>query len=90
MTLPKLLLTIILCCISLTSKAEYHRSQKAKAVFRNSQPCPSTQKSKGSCPGYIIDHIKALACGGSDSPDNMQWQTKEAAKAKDKWERKGC
>jgi len=47
-------------------------------------------RSKGSCPGDIIDHVKALACGGADHPSNMQWQTKSAAKAKDKWERKGC
>jgi hypothetical protein len=38
----------------------------------------------------VIDHINPLACGGPDSPSNMQWQTKEAAKAKDKWERAGC
>ena len=90
MTLPKLLLTIILCCISLSSQAEYHRSQKAKTIFKYSHPCPSTGRTKGSCPGYIIDHVKALACGGSDSPDNMQWQTKEEANSKGKWERKGC
>jgi hypothetical protein len=38
----------------------------------------------------VIDHIKPLACGGADDPSNMQWQTREEAKAKDKWERKGC
>jgi len=37
-------------------------------------------------PGYIIDHIKPLKKGGCDCPSNMQWQTKAAAKAKDKWE----
>jgi hypothetical protein len=36
--------------------------------------------------GYVVDHIKPLKRGGSDSPSNMQWQTKAAAKAKDKWE----
>ena len=36
--------------------------------------------------GYVIDHIKPLKEGGCDCPSNMQWQTKEAAKAKDKWE----
>lgn len=39
-------------------------------------------------PGYVIDHITPLSKGGVDSPSNMQWQTKEQAKAKDKWERK--
>jgi hypothetical protein len=32
--------------------------------------------------------VKPLANGGADDPSNMQWQTKEAAKEKDKWERK--
>src|SRR5262249_3118280 len=24
-------------------------------------------------PGYVIDHIVPLACGGADAPGNMQW-----------------
>jgi len=47
---------------------------------------PATGKSTGRCSGYVVDHIQALKHGGSDSPDNMQWQTKEAAKEKDRWE----
>jgi hypothetical protein len=38
----------------------------------------------------VIDHIEPLACGGADSPANMQWQTIAEAKKKDKWERQGC
>lgn len=41
-------------------------------------------------PGYVVDHIIPLACGGADSVKNMQWQTRAAAKEKDKWERKLC
>jgi hypothetical protein len=37
-------------------------------------------------PGYVVDHTTLLKRGGSDTPTNMQWQTKEAAKAKDKVE----
>ena len=70
--------------------AESNRSEKPRASFKYHNPCPATGKNKGSCPNYIIDHIKPLACGGEDSPENMQWQTKEEAKAKDKWERNGC
>jgi hypothetical protein len=34
----------------------------------------------------VIDHIRPLRKGGADLPDNMQWQTVEAAKAKDRVE----
>jgi hypothetical protein len=33
-----------------------------------------------------VDHIVPLIRGGADKPENMQWQTAEAAKAKDKIE----
>ena len=36
--------------------------------------------------GYVIDHIIPLKRGGCDCPSNMQWQTKEEARRKDKWE----
>jgi len=62
----------------------------AKNSFKHQQPCPSTGRTAGPCPGYVIDHKIALACGGADAPDNMQWQTVAAGKAKDKVERKGC
>jgi len=38
----------------------------------------------------VIDHIRALACGGEDAPRNMQWQTREEAKEKDRTERQDC
>ena len=66
------------------------RSPAAKHAFIRAHPCPSTGRRSGACPGYIIDHVKPLACGGADSPGNMQWQTVYAAKQKDKWERRGC
>jgi hypothetical protein len=62
------------------------RSTRAKDDFQKSHPCPATGKTAGSCPGYIIDHVKPLKRGGDDSPGNMQWQTKKAAKLKDKTE----
>ena len=41
-------------------------------------------------PGCVIDHIIPLACGGSDTPANMQWQTIAEGKAKDRTERANC
>ena len=86
----KFIFLLLLALITNDVNAEYHRSQKAKTIFKYSHPCPATNRNKGSCPGYIIDHIKPLACGGADEPNNMQWQTKAEATAKDKCERKGC
>jgi len=37
--------------------------------------------------GYVIDHIVPLECGGADVPSNMQWQTVQEAKIKDRTER---
>jgi hypothetical protein len=62
------------------------RSRAAKSAFEHQNPCPSTGKNSGACRGYIVDHKRALECGGADSPSNMQWQTVAAAKAKDKTE----
>ena len=65
---------------------EYARSPQAKREFKMANPCPSTGRSSGACPGYVIDHVTPLKRGGSDAPANMQWQTVEAAKLKDRWE----
>ena len=61
-----------------------HRNYKAKVEFKQQHPCPANRATKGRCEGYIIDHIIPLACGGADSPENMQWQSQEESKAKDK------
>lgn len=65
------------------------RSYSAKAEFARRVACPATNKHTVSCKGYVIDHKKALDCGGKDQWQNMQWQTVAAAKAKDKIERDG-
>jgi len=70
--------------------ARIKRSQSAKIEFKYQHPCPDNGARKGPCKGYVIDHIKPLACGGPDRPSNMQWQKIAKGKAKDKWERKGC
>jgi hypothetical protein len=63
------------------------RSSAAKHAFERQHPCPSTGRTSGRCPGYVVDHVKALECGGADTPSNMQWQTIAEGKAKDKTER---
>jgi hypothetical protein len=66
------------------SKGRILRGGAARDAFKRETGFPKGR------PGYVIDHIIPLACGGQDSTANMQWQTVEAAKAKDKTERKGC
>ena len=56
----------------------------AKQVFERQTGYPNGWK------GHVVDHIVRLACGGADDPSNMQRQTVEEAKVKDKVERKGC
>ena len=63
-----------------------HRDRNQVHHFRAAHPCPATGRTRGACPGYVIDHVRALCAGGADSPGNMQWQTVLDAKSKDKWE----
>jgi hypothetical protein len=72
------------------AEAKQQRSYHSIKQFKLDNPCPANGRYKGRCERYVIDHVKALACGGLDTPKNMQWQTLEEAKQKDKWERIGC
>jgi hypothetical protein len=66
------------------SRGRFVRSAEAKRQFMHTSGYPHGR------PGYVVDHIYPLACGGADAPSNMQWQTTADAKAKDKVERHGC
>lgn len=56
------------------------RSASAKRDFMRMTGYPKGR------PGYVVDHVIPLKRGGPDTPANMQWQTVEEAKAKDKRE----
>jgi hypothetical protein len=62
------------------------RDPHAKEAFRRTHPCPATGKTYGACPGWVVDHVRALKHGGTDDPSNMAWQTRATAREKDKWE----
>lgn len=62
-----------------------HRDRAAVRAFKHHQPCPYTKVE-----GCIVDHIVPLCAGGADRAANMQWQTRSAAKAKDRDERRLC
>lgn len=76
-----------------TDAGKTERSAVVLAAFREKYPCPATGKSNGSCPGWAIDHVIPLACGGVDAVYNLQWlpNTIKSAKgldSKDHFERK--
>ena len=58
------------------------RSWSARSAFASQSPCPVTGRATGRCPGYEVDHIVPLACGGADASSNMQWLTREANRRK--------
>ena len=62
------------------------RDPAQRRAFERTHSCPSTGRTSGACPGYVVDHVMPLKRGGADRPSNMQWQTVEAAKAKDRVE----
>lgn len=69
------------------------RSSKVIAAFRKQWACPETKKFTGACPGWAIDHVIPLACGGRDAVWNMQWLPTQAKSAqgafsKDHFERR--
>jgi hypothetical protein len=70
--------------VARNAKGRIARSEAARHAFEVQTGYPHGRK------GYVVDHVRALACGGADAPSNMQWQTIEAAKAKDRVERVGC
>jgi hypothetical protein len=86
--IPVLLAVCVVLPVSASAKQP--RLASVKRDFQLTHPCPSTGRTSGACPGFVKDHVNPLACGGPDAVSNIQWQTKADAKAKDKWETKGC
>src|SRR2546425_505213 len=60
------------------------RSRAAKDDFMRRSGYPRGR------PGYVVDHVVPLCAGGADAASNMQWQTVEAARVKDRQERTQC
>jgi hypothetical protein len=69
-----------------SSASHSKRDPAERRAFQRNHPCPSTGRTSGACPGYVVDHVTALKRGGADRPSNMQWQSVEDAKAKDRVE----
>jgi hypothetical protein len=64
-------------CLNCVRDLSGHISRNPGPVraFRALKPCPATKSVKGACAGFVVDYVKPLNRGGSDTPDNMQWRT---------------
>ena len=67
------------------------RSSIVITAFKKIHPCPSTGLSTGACPGWAVDHILPLKCGGCDSVSNMAYmplvlKSGPGTLPKDRWE----
>ena len=77
-----------------TIRQKEERKQATVLQFKRAYPCPGEQnayqRAHLQCPGYVVDHIIPLCACGRDHIENLQWQTKADAAAKDVLERQQC
>ena len=78
-----MVLATLLVLVPAQAWAKSQRDTHQRTVFMKNNPCPSTGKFRGTCPGYVVDHIKPLSAGGPDRPSNMQWLTVADSRGKD-------
>jgi len=69
-----------------TAAGKIKRSEAVRNHFKLAHPCPSTKARRGPCPGWYIDHVVPLVCGGIDEIANLQWLPEDMWKAKSRWE----
>ena len=84
----RLLLVVTVLAAGVAAGGE-RRSAAARAEFLRLKPCPVAAAGRR-CPGYVVDHVVPLCLGGLDVPANMQWQTVEEGREKDKAEHAMC
>lgn len=80
----------ILALSLLLALPSFARDPSQVRAFKRHHPCPSTGRTSGACPGYVIDHIDPICNHGPDTPANMQWQERQASYKKDAEERRLC
>lgn len=81
---------LLAICSFLAPFESWARDRIKRTEFVREHPCPSTGKTHGACPGWVVDHVIPLCAGGADDPNNMQWQEKKESLEKDKDERREC
>lgn len=83
-------MTLALAMAAQPTWAIPERSRAVRAEFMRTHPCPANGKTRGACPGWQVDHVTPLKCGGPDAAANMQWLTVQAHKDKTRVEAKDC
>lgn len=79
----RLLVALLCAChVGAAIAGDIARSRAEVRAFRSENACPATGRIKGACPGFQVDHIKALCAGGSDIRDNMHWLSTQDHKFK--------
>jgi len=86
----RIALPVLALILATGAQASPGRDSTARAKFQRENPCPATGKTRGSCPGWQVDHITPLKCGGADRSENMQWLTVQAHAEKTRAEAKDC
>lgn len=81
---------LILALSATCPLAKPTRSPIVRAEFMRMNPCPANGHTRGACPGWQVDHITPLKCGGPDTTTNMQWLSVEQHKIKTAREAKSC
>jgi hypothetical protein len=87
--IPAALAALVASTALFPASAKEHRSREVTREFQREQPCPSTGAEDAPAMSKI-NRAAGVRWPGSDAVGNMQWQTISAAKAKDRWERRGC
>lgn len=81
---------VALLLVAAEAAAGTPRDPATVRAFRATHPCPLTGKTTGPCNGWVVDHMYPLCAGGTDTVDNMQWQTRTMSFSKDRVERELC
>ena len=85
-----LVLAVLAVLVAAIAVPAFARDPAVVRAFRKANPCPSTGKTSGACPGFVVDHRVPLCAGGPDDVRNMAWQSVADAKWKDGVERQLC
>jgi hypothetical protein len=86
----KLLVTAALLLVVSHAHATVTRDPAQVYAFRSKHPCPANGSKHGTCPNYVVDHLRPLCSGGVDAPANMQWEPLAESLRKDREEDALC